>query len=619
MLEGLPFDISARTLREALLGSSIAAEFPPIEVRISSPKGHCRAFVQFKDVGDAISFVNEHFPKLLVCLPHSTDDVPDGQIDVYIHYARNQGDWGSAHGPPAAPTADWLFPKVRVASAPVLSRQAGQRQCQFKNFASRSKCKMCSCLPSASCGLVGRTGVADVGRETIDKKVQILVVFPLPKDLDEDQLAREMKRLELVKSDKPKDEAPKLKSTAPSADGAGYGARPGSLHRVFLMREVATNDRLGYGFAEFWSLGDALAALKKYQMTRSFEIAGTQVTIASIHGGVFIPEDREVTPEMDFMSFHPLFNPSLRVRYRDFEIYPSPKFVADKPPTEDDKTDSQKPKKRKPDESLAEPATKKAPAMAAQMAFWQRRHEEIRGGGDGGEGGAAPATRAAPIKFSLSGATPGATKPGAPVNQPRPPSAELPSAPGVAQDPAVSFVDRERLFCLICMMKYKSLDDVDTHEKSTRHRRVTEDEDKVKAALPRIAARDKRLQKADAGQYRDRAKERREAHNQPNKPSKARPEAKQPAKEEGRKAGESKGAGMLAKMGWTAGVGLGAQGEGLTEALTASAYRDGVGLGAEGGKLGNAAELAESRTNDDYAMFVTTTQNKARERYNQME
>lgn len=473
-------------------------------------------------------------------------------------------------------------------------------------------------------------------------------MYPLPLDFDEDKLASEMKRLELVKTDKTKDEpsgdGPKLRSTAPSADGAGYGARPGSLHRVFLMRDVVTREMFRYGFAEFWTLADALAALKKVQMTRAFSIAGEAVTIASIHMGVFIPEERELTADIEPFSFRPLFNPAIRVRYRDLDLYPSQKIVAPEAPAEslaetaqataapEQKGDGQKAKKRKADGAPAaaeSSAVKKPVAMAAQMAFWKRRHDEIRaGGGSGGEdagpeegAGKGPDRATAPIKFSLSTTTKaGSADSGTTAGLQAEGEAEAKTA-------EVSFVDRDRLMCLICMMRYKSVDEVNIHERSRNHRRATEDDDKVQAALPRIAVRDKRLTQSssDAALYRDRAKERREAHNQPANPPPAPAAKPKPAEaapttagDEAKKPPDSKGAGMLAKMGWASGAGLGAQGAGLTEAITAQAYKGGVGLGAEGGKLGDAADVARGRTKDSYADYLAAAQDKARERYNQM-
>ncbi|RDA92685.1 hypothetical protein CP533_3724 [Ophiocordyceps camponoti-saundersi (nom. inval.)] len=627
MLEGIPRTITNPMLRDGLLGSSIAVQFPTIDVRVIHSAASSRAFVQFKTVDDATVFVKEHFPKLLIHMLHSTDDVPDGKFQVFIHFARSHG--GEREAQQVSGGTDW-----NCAS------------CGYRNFASRIHCKRCNAAPgmygwpwrrlvqyglhaprSANGGTLERTGSHDIAREG-DSKVQILCVYPLPPHMDEDMLAQEMKRLELVKADKPKDEAPKLKSTAPSVDGAGFGARPGSLHRVFLMRKVGTEDKLPYGFAEFWTKGDAHQALKKYQMTRSFEIAGKPVTIGLIHLGVFIPEDRPITPEIEFMSFTPIFNPALRVRYRDLDLYASPKVVAADPLPWDDeatktaaeKADGQKSKKRKADDPLADPTAKKAPVMAAQMAFWQRRHEEIAQGPAAGE-----LPRGASVKFSLTGKTTPET-----AAKPQSAKAEQPAAQPekteAGGDAEVSYVYREMLLCLICSERYKTVDEVNRHEKSKRHQRATQDPEKVSKALPRIRIRDENLAlaaaaAADTAQYRDRAKERREAHNQPDKPETkpAQQEQTQEAKEEGKKPAESKGAGMLAKMGWSVGSGLGAQGGGVTEALTVNAYKDGVGLGAEGGKLGDAVEVAEGRTTDSYNSYLTAAQQKARERYSKME
>ena len=459
----------------------------------------------------------------------------------------------------------------------------------------------------------------------------------------------DIKRLEIEKPEPPKDNSsgPKLKSTAPNINASGYGARPGSLHRTFLMRDASNDESFKYGFVEFWTLEDAAAAVTKFQMSRQFSVASCPVTVSTIHMGVFIPEDREITPAIERMSFHPLFNPNLRVRYRDYHLYPSQTIVATRPPetetskpSTDDTSEAKKSKKRKADGNLPT-TTKKLVPMAGQMAMWQKKADELRSGpGSGNRNDAGDDqtrdTQAvlpgfgtgvnAPIKISLSSATKiGAPQTDSAVNEEKNPESQA------AADPApVSYVDRERLMCLICMRKYKSVDEVNIHEKSRNHKTSMDNEELVKAALPRLAARDKRLQKqaqenpdsAQASQYRDRAKERRAAHNQPskistNQPAKTKP-APQPEKPAAAPQPKSKGAGMLAKMGWTSGAGLGANNDGRTEVVETHAYQEGVGLGAEGGNLGDAAQLAERKTKNSYAEYVNTVQDRARERYNKM-
>jgi RNA-binding protein 5/10 len=55
-------------------------------------KGKRRAFIQFEDVDHAAAFVNENFPKVRITLPQTTDDVPDGKISAYIHFAHRRDD-----------------------------------------------------------------------------------------------------------------------------------------------------------------------------------------------------------------------------------------------------------------------------------------------------------------------------------------------------------------------------------------------------------------------------------------------------------------------------------------------------------------------------------------------
>lgn len=516
------------------------------------------------------------------------------------------------------------------------------------------------------------TGFTDAA----DGSSQILVVYPLAPFVNEEMFANDIKRLELEKVDTSKDNsngAPKLKSTAPG-DTTGYGARPGSLYRAFLIRDVITNESLKYGFVEFWTLEDASAAMTKFQRARNFCVAACPVTVSTIHMGVFVPEEREVTPAIEGMSFNPLFNSEIRVRYRDLHVYPSQHIVTSQPPNDglnkasDEAAEAKKSKKRKADGSLPAAAAKKSVPMAGQMAMWQKKRNELRGEAgsgldgpqDANDGQGAPRKsglelKSGPIKISLSGATSlGAPQPASSATRSVSPQGQAAATndtnDGVSQaseNTPVSYVDRERLMCLICMRKYKSVDEVNIHEKSRNHKTATENEDLVKAALPRLAIRDKRMQKQQAqedgnsdsaqnasSQYRDRAKERRQAYSQPTKPAaqsgKAKTDASnRPAEKAGgaaaataqpstKPAAQSKGAGMLAKMGWSAGAGLGAGGDGRTEVIATNAYQEGVGLGAEGGNLGDAAQLAERKTKNSYTDYVNTVQDKARERYNKM-
>lgn len=506
------------------------------------------------------------------------------------------------------------------------------------------------------------TGESDAA----DTPSQILVFYPLAPSVTEDVLAVGAAKLELVEKPaaaRQAGDAPKLKSTAPTGDTTGLGARPGSLHRVFLMRDQYTNESFNFGFAEFWTVNDALAAMTKFKKFREFTIASAPVAVSTIHLGVFVPELREVHPGIEALSFKPLFNPAIRVKYWDPHVLPSQKMVNEQPPKgakaegdgEDDASDAKKTKKRKADGSLASGTSKKSVPMAGQMAFWQKRHDELhdgKGQANKQQDGAS-ANGKAPVKMSISlnGNNQGPIKialssgakaisagasvtPSAGASQSGTPD---PTSQAPSKAPTISYVDKEKVCCLLCMMKYKSLEDLATHERSRNHKTAAEDEEKVKKAKERLAKRGIKIPseetpKPDDGesepQYRDRAKERREVYGQPKRPSNqdpARKDTKGGAAGKSREPSptaaasvQSKGSAMLAKMGWSTGQGLGAKGEGRTEVIETNAYQEGVGLGAEGGKLGDAAELAAKRTTGTYAEYLSSAQDKARERYNQM-
>ncbi|KEY65723.1 hypothetical protein S7711_05553 [Stachybotrys chartarum IBT 7711] len=653
ILEGLPHSISTSQLRESLLRCSILSELPTSEIRIPSSRGNRRAFVQFDQVDDAITFMKEHFPTLLVRLEHSTDDVPDGTFATQVHYARSRDNDGN--GSSQTNSGNWSCPS-----------------CDFSNYATRNVCRKCGAAPSASDSREGLTGAADCGNDPS----QILVVYPLPYFVDEQMFARDVMQLEIQKAEPSKDQAagtatgpPQLKSTAPQFKAASNGARPGSLHRVFLMRDVSTGQSSKFGFVEFWTLEDAIAAMAKVRMLPSLNVAGTDVKVSNIHMGVFLPETRTRSPETDHLSFFPLFNPELRVRHRDLRVYPSRLDVNATPPVvenaskpaDDSGNDKKKAKKRKADANLVAASAKKPAPMAGQMAMWQKKHVELHDGGDtpAPNQGSQPSRSdlnnpnkmalsqsRAPIKISISGSKtlaaitspPGSTD-GANAGT------QAESNDGNASEPGGKTASEEsgkeetytepgRMMCFLCMLKFKTQEELSKHVQGPGHRAALQNEDLIKAALPRLVKRDKRLQQqraaeeksAQDAQYRDRAKERREAYSQPKMPtaqsSKPKSERK-PAKREddpasAPKPAPSKGAGILAKMGWTAGSGLGANADGRTDVVASHAYQEGVGLGAEGGNLGDAARLAEQKTKNSYAQYLNTVQDKARERFNKL-
>jgi hypothetical protein len=444
------------------------------------------------------------------------------------------------------------------------------------------------------------------------------------------------------------------------------------------MRDAETEESLKFGFLEFWAVEDSQGALLRFQNSGAFMVDTVNVAIAPIHMGVFVPEDREVTEDTERMSFTPLFNPTLRVRYREPRAYPCEKMInaedphpKEEPPAlEADALDPKKSKKkRKGEADLGGPKPKKTVPMAGQLAVWQRKAAELRVDGTKKQqqsalsdansipvgipaAGVSKPLTIAPFKMSLpsgSKSSGSQKQPGPAVRSTsRPKSEEAKSVEKKAVESSVSravYIDRKKMDCLLCMVRYKSLEQCDIHEKSRNHANKMENKEMVQAALGRLLTRSLITQEqadeisashtagglAAEPQYRDRAKERREAFNQPKKPVAQSSNDKADGTKQGAggaatsaptpappKPQPSKGAGMLAKMGWTTGKGLGAAGDGRTEAIVTNAYQERVGLGAEGGNLGEATQLAEKKTKDDRGSYAATVQDKARERYNKM-
>lgn len=553
---------------------------------------------------------------------------------------------------------------------------------------------------------------------------QYLVVRGLEASVTEEVLGRGIAKLYLDESRQPvKEEAPpakKLKSTAPVGNTTNLGARPGSLRRVFLMRDRRTNDSWRYGFAEFQTLEDAQAALAKFRATSRFTIASKPVTVGFIHTGVFVPAreppreaDQHRTAPQNRKSFVPVYNRDVLLEYWDGRAYPSIHDVNVEPqsesPAAEDAEKAQSPGKEggSKEQGLLDVNSKKAKkprdktiAMGSQMKMWVKKSAEIHGekapasedekdkatedadgtaGPSGGRRAFGP--RAAHqkdtyisfgvadeptccflcmVKFDnaqelrdhevlfaehaealqdesrkeqaiarLAGL---GLKPQLIIR--RKPRDRSDKAPDY-----VSYADADALQCLVCQRRFKSRAALRLHEReSEMHRLNMTDSTKVERAVAQLLKLGKvpiKMRPVPGGgessqQYRDRAKERRLAFNQPTKPSTKRSGDGESLRKEttgGVKKGgagatpavPSKGAALLSKMGWTAGQGLGADGKGPAEAIQTELYMPGVGLGAEGGKVGDAAaEASRKTTGDYYSNFVQQTRDKARQRFERL-
>ncbi|KAI1079613.1 hypothetical protein F5B20DRAFT_158141 [Whalleya microplaca] len=567
--------------------------FGLVEVRIKvderSGSHRCYAFAEFKTDEDAISFLEQYYPALEIRDGRGTSRVPLDYSRERRHVA-NPDDWKCT-------------------------------MCHFENFSRRATCKQCKAPRSsentADMKLDGKSD--ECPQQTAS---QFLVIRDLAPSVSETTLAAGITNLYVTKEDEPKQVAgvpPKLKSTAPIGNTSGLGAKSGSLVRVFMIRDKYSGISCNYGFAEFSALDDARAAMAKYNASPQFTIASKPVTLAFIHSGVFIPYLHSIQEQDRKFTFTATHNPSLRLGYWNPSVYANEFTVfneslyEDKPqapglPKNDtDQSTGKESKKRKADKDIAVPSGKKAIAMAPQLQMWANKHAELHG----------------PKESSKNGEPTNDKIPATGSNAIGPTKSTKSTAPAVASVPSVSYADLDQMCCLLCRRKFSNEPSLRRHEQlSDMHTENLGNESLIAKATKDLKA----LGKEPVSNYRDRAKERRVAHNQPSKPKpflpKKNPQASKdsgPAKEAPpAKPTISKGAGLLAKMGWSNGEGLGAEGGGRTNIIETMAYTPGVGLGAEGGKIGDAAEEAARATKNDYADFVSKAKDKARERYEKM-
>lgn len=459
------------------------------------------------------------------------------------------------------------------------------------------------------------TGDSDVS--TDGTASQFLVLRGLEPGVNEELLVKGVSKLYKTKSSPPPTDAqvPKRPKIVSTSNDASLGAKEGSLRRILLIRDRKTDDSWRYGFAEFNTVEDAQAAMTKYKASEKFTISSKPVLVSYIHAGVFVPVLNPISPESTRFTFSPLSNAGVKLMYWDEAAYASEYVMEIARPTSavrakesehaklaaaaaneglltTGKEAELKQKKRKADKD-APMSNKKA--VTPRLQFWTNRHAELHGlpskDDQGTSGDSSPATSKQNLDSALDTTT------------------------------GQSFADLERNCCLLCSRQFKTDTEVHKHERMSQlHRDNMKNENLVSKALEKLSKTIDSNPESSA--YRDRAKERRQAFNQPKQPAAQHNRTKDLAKNDASKKEEeeslpapSKGAALLGKMGWTAGEGLGAQGTGRIETIKTELYSQGVGLGAEGGKLGDAAAEAQRQTKGSYADFLAKTRDKAKERF----
>jgi RNA-binding protein 5/10 len=453
------------------------------------------------------------------------------------------------------------------------------------------------------------TGDSDASPD--DTASQFILLRGLEPGVNEELLAKGVSKLYKNKPTTALSDGQAAKKTkiASTTNDASLGAKDGSLRRVLLVRDRKTNDSWRYGFAEFNTVEDAQAAMIKYKASDKFTISSKPVQVSYIHAGVFVPVVHPFGKEFAKFTFCPLSNPAVKLMYWDEAAYAAehPVTEVEQPLSKSKESEHAKLAAAAANEGLVgsnkdgEPKLKKrkvdkdSKVVAPHLQFWTNRHAELHG---------------IPPKESEDESADSAATPRKKAEE------------SVEDPPNLSFADLHRKCCLLCSRQFKTEAEVNKHERMSQlHRDNMKNEELVDKTLAKL--KKSSSSSAEGSAYRDRAKERRQAFNQPKQPAAQHNRASKdsngglsPKKDEGEpKPLQSKGAALLGKMGWTAGEGLGAQGTGRTEAITTELYAQGVGLGAQGGKVGDAAEEAHRQTKGSYADFLNKTRETAKERF----
>ncbi|KAK6580576.1 hypothetical protein PZA11_006812 [Diplocarpon coronariae] len=557
------------------------------------------AFAQFAGIPDARWFLERYYP--IVPLYGRYDPNPSTNAEptnVRISFGRERDEREKA----GKSEDDW---KCDI--------------CFLPNFSHRTLCFRCNAprTRATANGLIvaqnmptfsGFAATGDSDASPDGAASQFLLLRGLEPGVNEELLAKGVSKLYKAKASTPPAEgtSSKKRQISSTTNDASLGARDGSLQRVLLVRDRKSNDSWRYGFAEFSTVEDASAAMVKYKASEKFTISSKPVVVSYIHAGVFVPILHPVGEESALFTFSPLSNSATRLMYWDEAAYASERVTAiapAKPSVKSKKSEHAKLAIAAAKEGLVNPGDEGEPkvkkrktekdtkVVASHLQFWSNRHAELHGLPQKEVGG------------ETSGSISGLQK----------------KLPTDDSPPSQTFADLERKCCLLCSRQFKTEAEVNKHERMSQlHRDNLKNEEMVAKAMSKLK---KSEDSTGDVEYRDRAKARRQAFNQPKQPAAQHKRAKNstanssPKREVEEAPIQSKGAALLGKMGWTTGEGLGAQGTGRTDAIVTELYAQGVGLGAQGGKIGDATEEAHRQTKGSYADFLKKTQDKAKERF----
>jgi RNA recognition motif-containing protein len=418
---------------------------------------------------------------------------------------------------------------------------------------------------------------------------------------------------------------------ASTTGDANLGAKQGTLRRVLLVRDRRSNESWRFGFAEFATVDDAMAALTRYNSFDKFTIASKPVLVSYVHSGVFVPVMSPGAVDPRF-TFAPLANAAMQIAYWDEEAFVAEIKVSngvtestnvkaekeDPPSAAADSKEKTKSKKRKAEMTAMDISTAKK-AAPSYLQHWSNQHAELHG------------LEQKPLD-TQSEPTPAKVETGA--------LSESSSAP-----PKQSYADPNKNCCYLCSRQFKTAAEVNKHERLSKlHQSNLQNEESLIKAIAKLEKHGITIQpQGPSTEYRDRAKERRKAFGVINKKGQLVQASKSSSSTDPNRASRSllnakatgevddddptptpsKGASLLNKMGYIAGAGLGASGTGVTAPIAQHMYVAGVGLGAQGGKVGDALEQAERNTKADaagagYGDFLARTKEGARERFERL-